>query len=122
MKNPLNPKLAKEKITVIDSYSSSQENLKEDEDLFEQVDNKREYSVIEKPSPVKDTVKEQSKDFSFKEDKSKKVPEAETEQHEEDNEEIFRKLNIPWLYEEASSLQEGNFIDLENENLQKTVK
>ena len=36
MKNLLNPKLAKEKITVIDSEdSSSQENLKEDEDLSE---------------------------------------------------------------------------------------
>ena len=76
MKNILNPKLAKEKITVIDLDSSSQENLKEDEDLSEQVDNKREDSVIEKPSLVKDIVKEQSKDFSFKEDKSKKVLEA----------------------------------------------
>ena len=57
MKNLLNPKLAKEKITVIDSDSSSQENLKEYEDLSEQVDNKREDLVIEKPSPVKDTVK-----------------------------------------------------------------
>ena len=66
MKKIWNPKLAKEKITVIDSDSSSQENLKEDEDLFEQVDNKREDSVIEKPSPVKDIVKEQSKDFIFK--------------------------------------------------------
>jgi len=123
MKKLLNPKLAKEKITVIDSEdSSSQENLKEDEDLSEQVDNKREDSVVEKPSLVKDTVKEQSKDFSFKEDKSQKVPVAETEQHEEDDEEIFRKLNIPCLSEEVSSFQEGKFIDSENENLQKTIK
>ena len=57
MKNIFNPKMAKENITVIDSDSSSQENLKEDEDLSEQVDNKREDSVIEKPSLVKDTVK-----------------------------------------------------------------
>ena len=35
MKKLWNPKLAKEKITVIDSEnSSSQENLKEDEDLY----------------------------------------------------------------------------------------
>ena len=79
MKKLLNPKLAKENITVIDSDSSSQENLKEDEDLPEQVDNKREDSLIEKLSPVKDIVKEQSKDFSVKEDKSKKVPVAEIE-------------------------------------------
>ena len=78
--------------------------------------------MIEKPSPVKDTLKEQSKDFSFKEDKSKKVPVAETKQHEEDEEEIFRKLNIPWVPKEVSSFQEGKFIDSNNENLQKTVK
>ena len=91
MKKLLNPKLAKEKITVIDSEdSSSQENLKEDEDLSEQVDNKREDSVIEKASLVKDTVKEQSKDFSFKGDNSKQVPVTVTEQHKEDDEEILR--------------------------------
>ena len=122
MKKILNPKLAKEKITLIDSDSSSQENLKEDEDLSKQVDNKREDSVIEKPSLMKGTVKEKSKNFSFKEDKSKKVPVVETQQHEEDDEEIFRKLNIPWLFEEVSSFQEGKFIDFENENLQKSVK
>ena len=71
---------------------------------------------------VKDTVKEKSKDFSVKEDKSKKVPVVETKQHEEDDEEIFRKLNIPWLSEEVSSFQEGKFIDSENENIQKTVR
>ena len=114
MKNLLNPKLAKEKITVIDSDSSSQENLKEDEDLSKQVDSKIEDSVIENPSLMKDTVKEQSKNFSFKEDKSKKVPVAETEQHEEDDEEIIRKLNIPWLSEEVCSFQEGKFIDYDN--------
>ena len=122
LKKLLNPKLAKENITVIDSEdSSSQENLKEDEDLSEQVDNKREDSVIENPSLVKDTVKEQSKDFSFKGDKSQKVPVVETKQHEEDDEEILI-LNFPWLSEEVSSFQEGKFIDSQNENMQKTVK
>ena len=38
--------------------SSSQENLKEDEDLFEQVENKREDSVIENPSLMNNIVKE----------------------------------------------------------------
>ena len=63
--------------------------------MYEQVDNKREDSVIENPSPVKDTVIEQPKDFSFKEDKSKKVPVAEIEQHEEDDEEIFQEIKYP---------------------------
>ena len=42
--------------------------------------------------------------------------------HEEGDEVIFKKLNIPWLSEKDSSFQEGKCIDLENENLQKTVK
>ena len=70
--------------------------------MYEQVDNKREDSVIENPSPVKDTVIEQPKDFSFEDYKSKKIPVAEIEQHEEDDEEIFRTLNIPWLSKESS--------------------
>ena len=91
MKKLLNPKLAKEKITVIDSEdSSSQENLKEDEDLSKQVENKREDSVIENPSLMKNTVKEQFKDFSFMGDNSNQVPVTVTEQHKEDDEEILR--------------------------------
>ena len=58
MKKLLNPKLAKEKIIVINSEdSSSQENLKDDEDLYEQVENKREYLVIKKDSLLKKIVK-----------------------------------------------------------------
>ena len=37
--------------------------------------------------------------------------------HEEDDDAIFKKLNIPWLSEKASSFQEGKCIDSENENL-----
>ena len=60
MKKIMNPKLAKEKIVVIGSEdSSSQENLKEDEDLSEQVENKREDSVIENISLTNNTIKEQ---------------------------------------------------------------
>ena len=42
--------------------------------------------------------------------------------YEEDDEEIFKKLNVPWLSEGTSSFQEGKCIDSENENLQKSVK
>ena len=122
MKNILNPKLAKEKITVIED-SSSLEDLKEDEDLnFEHVNSKREDSVTVKPSLVKDTFVEQYKYSIIKGDRSQKVTIAVTEQHEEDDEEIFKKLNIPWLSEEASSFQEGKCRDSENENIQKTIK
>ena len=55
MKKILNPKLAKEKITVIED-SSSREYSKEDEDLnSKQVNSKREDSVNMKSSLVKDT-------------------------------------------------------------------
>ena len=47
---------------------------------------------------------------------------SEVLKHEEDDDAIFKKLNIPWLLEKASSFQEGKCIDSENENLQKTVK
>ena len=87
-----------------------------------QVDSKREDSMTVKYSLVKDTVVNQSKETSIMGDRSQKVPVPVAEQHEENDEAIFKKLNIPWLYEEASSFQEGKFIDSENENLQKTVK
>ena len=99
MKNILNPMLAKAEITVIED-SSSQEDLKEDEGMnYEQVNSKREDSVTMKSSLVKDTVVEQSKESNIKEYKSQKVPIIVIEKHEEDDEAIFKKLNIPWLLE-----------------------
>ena len=41
--------------------------------------------------------------------------------NEEDDEEVFKRLNVPWLLEGASSFQEGKCIDSENENLRKSV-
>ena len=40
-------------------------------------------------------------------DRSQKVPVPVAKQHEEDDEAIFKKLNIPWLSEETLSFQEG---------------
>ena len=40
-------------------------------------------------------------------DRSQKVLEPVAEKHEEDDEAIFKKLNIPWLLEETLSFQEG---------------
>ena len=107
MKNRLNPQLAKENFTVIED-SSSREDLKEDEDQnFEQVNSERKDSVTLKSSLVKDTAIEQSKKSIIKEDKSQKVLVAVTEQHEEDDGVIFKKLSIPWLSKETLSFQEG---------------
>ena len=44
------------------------------------------------------------------------------EQQQEDDEQIFKKLNIPWMPEGMSSFQEGKCIDSENENLRKSIK
>ena len=44
-----------------------------------------------------------------------------TEQLEED-EEIFKKLKIPWMLEEMHPISEGKRIDFENENLQRSIK
>ena len=45
-----------------------------------------------------------------------------TEQQQEDDEENFKKLKIPWISEGMSSFSEGKCIDFENENLRKSVK
>ena len=44
-----------------------------------------------------------------------------TEQVEED-EDIFKKLKIPWMPEEMHPVSEAKCIDLENENLQRSIK
>ena len=44
-----------------------------------------------------------------------------TEQIEED-EEIFKKLKIPWMTEEMHPVSEGKCINSENENLQRSIK
>ena len=95
MKRILNPRLMKDKITIIED-SSSRENLEEDEDLnSQQVDSKKEDSLTVKSSSIKNRVIEQSKYSSIKGDRSQKVPVAVADQHEEDDDAIFKKLNIP---------------------------
>ena len=42
--------------------------------------------------------------------------------HEEDDDLIFRKIDIPWLSDKTSTLQGEMCIDSETENLKKTVK
>ena len=40
----------------------------------------------------------------------------------EEDEEIFRKLKIPWIPEGMQPVLEGKCIDSENENLQRSIK
>ena len=70
MKNILNPKLAKEKVTVIKD-SSSLEDLGEEEGLdAKQVQSKKEHSVTLESSPEKDKVAEQPQVCSIERDSS----------------------------------------------------
>ena len=39
-----------------------------------------------------------------------------------EDEDIFRKLNIPWLPSELQNKTAGKAFDLEKENLQRTIK
>ena len=117
MKKILNPNLAKEKITIIED-SSSQGDLEEYEGLnSQQVDSKKEYSLILESSPGKDKVPEQSKDSSIKRDRSQNILVEVVDQDEEDDDLVFRKMNIPWLSDKASTTKDGLSIDTEIENL-----
>ena len=42
--------------------------------------------------------------------------------HTEEDEEIFKKLEIPWMLEGMHPVSEGKCIDSENENLQRSIK
>ena len=44
------------------------------------------------------------------------------EQEQENDEEIFKRLNIPWMLEGMPSAFEGQCIDSQNENLQRSIK
>ena len=70
MKKLLNPKLAQEKITILED-SSSQEDFEEDEILYvKKFRSKKQGSLIVNSSLVKNKVAERSKDSSIKRDKS----------------------------------------------------
>ena len=122
MKNILNPKFAKEKVAVIED-SSSQEDLEDEEVLDSKlVQSKKEYLVTLKSSPKKYKVVEQQKVCSTEKDRPLEVPIEKAYKHEEDDDFIFTKMNIPWLLGNTSTTKEGLCIDSEIENLQKTVK
>ena len=91
MKKILNPKFAKEKVTVIED-SSSQEDLEDEEDLDSKlVQSRKEHSVTPKSSPEKDKVAEQQKVCSVEKDRPLEVPVEEAYKEEEDDDLIFQK-------------------------------
>ena len=86
-----------------------------------QDDLKKHHSVISIFFAEKGRVAEQSTQCSVEFKEYSGVPVAMTEQLEED-EEIFKKLKIPWMPEEMRPVSEGKWIDSENENLQRSIK
>ena len=86
-----------------------------------QNDLKKQHSVISSFCAEKGRVVEQSSQCSIEVKKISEVHVAMTEQLEED-EEIFKKLKIPWMPEEMHPVSEGKCIDFENENLQWSIK
>ena len=122
MKKILNPNFSKEKVTLIE-YSSSQEDLEDEESMDSKlVQSKKEHLVTQKSSLDKDKDAEQPKVYSTEKDRPLEVPIEEAYKEEEDDDLIFRKMNIPWLSDKTSTAKEGLYIDFEIENLQKTVK
>ena len=122
MENILNPKFAKEKVTVIEDLSS-QEDLEDEEGLDSKLlQSKKEPLVTLKQSPEKDEDLEQPKVCSTEKDSPLEVPVEEAYKEDEDDDFIFRKMNIPWLSDKTSTEKEGLCIDSDIENLQKKVK
>ena len=71
----------------------------------------------------KDKISEDPKTFSIEQGVSSKVPVVqETVKDKEEDELIFKKIDIPWLSDKTSTLQGGMDIDSETENLKKIVK
>ena len=86
-----------------------------------QSDLKKQHSVILSSYAEKGRVAEQSTQYSIEAEEYSEILVAMTEQMEED-EEIFKKLKIPWMPEEMHPVLEGKCIDSKNENLQRSIK
>ena len=81
----------------------------------------KQHSVIISFCAKKEKVAELSSQCSFEVNESPGDPAAMTEQQDED-EEIFKKLKIPWMPKGMHPVSKGKCIDSENENLQRSIK
>ena len=81
------------------------------------VQSKKEYLVTPNSSPEKDKVAEQQNVYSIEKDRPLEFPVEESYKEDEDDDLIFRKMNIPWLSDKTSTTKEGLCIDYEIENL-----
>ena len=84
--------------------------------ILEQHQNDLKISCIEKGEVTEKSVK-----CSIEGEEYSEIPMTLIE-HMEEDEEIFRKLKIPWIPEGMHPVLEGKCIDSENENLQRSIK
>ena len=71
----------------------------------------------------KDKILEDPKNFRIERGVSSEVPVVqETVKYKEEDDLIFKKIDIPWMSDKTSTLQGGMYIDSETENLKKNVK
>ena len=82
-----------------------------------QSDLKKQHLVISSSCAKKGRVAKKSTQRSIEAKEYSEIPVAMTK-HMEEDEEIFKKLKIPWMTEEMHPTSEGKCIDSENENLQ----
>ena len=69
-----------------------------------------------------ENITEPSTQCNFEGNESPAVPVNMTEQEKKNDEDIFKRLNIPWMPKGLFSSSEGKCIDSENENLQRSIK
>ena len=146
MKKLLNPKLNKEKVTLIDT-SSSDEKLESSKGKSK---GKKPLKTVEESSLTEtklstvflelrgEMLKEQQKkdiEVSYSENKLLMDEIAPTETVNKENpsvhgvstelfpedEDIFRKLNIPWLPSELQHTARGKAFESDKENMQRTI-
>ena len=86
-----------------------------------QEDSMKHHSVMTRFCAEKENIAEASTQCSFEVNESPGALVAMIEQQEED-EDIFKKLKIPWMPEGMHLVLEGKCIDSENENLQRSIK
>ena len=98
-------------------YFKKIENLSPQQD-----DSMKHHSMMLAACIGKGKIVDPSIQCSFEGVESSDIPVTMTEQQQEDEEDIFKKLNIPWIPEGVSSFQERKCIDSENENIRKSIK
>ena len=114
---------------IVNSSSVKNKVLEQLEDIGkkeslgpQQVYTRKYHSVMLESCTEKGKIAEPSIQCNFEGAESPDIPVTVTEQQKEDDEEIFKKLNVPWFPEGASSFKKGKVIDSEKENIQKSIK